>query len=630
MLGVGSFTVLFSSIFILTDTVNMYFNKDPHVIPCNSTKLSSLNGKITTDMLDNCRKLRNTSHFGQRLCYLLICYKFKGDLKKAGEITYMLYKIEMDLNKSRAEAVDFYYFNSLGTNESAEYFYDNLEISLGIKIRKGIVSMLPWFALSNIFCEYRNTIFLYFKFLLNVLVHYSDVVKDIVLLRQIWNYMLGNSVGTLLEFEFPSVVFWVILTSVAGNEMSILITFICSAEFNKYSKLRKVLSILLAPCIPGVIHYQELKHEHCLKQLVCATERLNDVMSEDWIDSNFTRIRKRINVLRSLRADIRATETVLEHFSQLVILLLILTLTNTNTAKVVRMDKIFNNNELLIFVSTAWSFISLLRGLVSYVKASKSNYLPLLGQLVLFTYFAVSMSVRLLSIVLFFTPHIGLFDTNYHSILGVLSPNTFVSRDTDQDLQRMFDNGENGTATYFDVEWQKVQIKEPKLFYFPSFFRLFFISLVILHIILTLFLQTKLYRDHTTKRIVQALNTMLCPPLFLDWEVIYRACKGSITIKESWRRSHKLIITHIMIHFIEHVALCIPLILFKRRIDKRNEQLDELFPPLKDELYSTYIVNVLIGLGLASSFILPPIQYGLARLYFIKGHPWSRLLNAKL
>jgi hypothetical protein len=85
-----------------------------------------------------------------------------------------------------------------------------------------------------------------------------------------------------------------------------------------------------------------------------------------------------------------------------------------------------------------------------------------------------------------------------------------------------------------------------------------------------------------------------------------------------------------MIHFIEHVALCIPLILFKRRIDKRNEQLDELFPPLKDELYSTYIVNVLIGLGLASSFILPPIQYGLARLYFIKGHPWSRLLNAKL
>jgi hypothetical protein len=36
----------------------------------------------------------------------------------------------------------------------------------------------------------------------------------------------------------------------------------------------------------------------------------------------------------------------------------------------------------------------------------------------LLVYFAIGMSGRLLSIVFFFTPILGLFDTNYHGVLG--------------------------------------------------------------------------------------------------------------------------------------------------------------------------------------------------------------------
>jgi hypothetical protein len=83
-------------------------------------------------------------------------------------------------------------------------------------------------------------------------------------------------------------------------------------------------------------------------------------------------------------------------------------------------------------------------------------------------------------------------------------------------------------------------------------------------------------------------------------------------------------------HSIEHIVLCIPLMLLKRAIADRNEHLSYLFPPLNNELYSTFIVNLLLALGLIVSFVLPPIQYGLAHLYFVKGHPWSRLLNERL
>jgi hypothetical protein len=82
--------------------------------------------------------------------------------------------------------------------------------------------------------------------------------------------------------------------------------------------------------------------------------------------------------------------------------------------------------------------------------------------------------------------------------------------------------------------------------------------------------------------------------------------------------------------FLEHIVLCFPLILYKRALDERNKQLSDLFPPLNDELYSTYMVNLLLAVGLTVAFFLPPIQYGLARLYFVYGHPWSRILNVKL
>jgi hypothetical protein len=128
----------------------------------------------------------------------------------------------------------------------------------------------------------------------------------------------------------------------------------------------------------------------------------------------------------------------------------------------------------------------------------------------------------------------------------------------------------------------------------------------------------------------QSLYALMSPPLYIDWEKIHRDSNGLITVKESWKKSKKLLIFHIAVYFVEHIMLCIPLVLFKDVIEKRNTELANFFPPVKDEMYSTHVVNVLIAVGILVAFVLPPIQYGLSHLYFKKGHPWSRILNAKL
>jgi hypothetical protein len=59
------------------------------------------------------------------------------------------------------------------------------------------------------------------------------------------------------------------------------------------------------------------------------------------------------------------------------------------------MDKIFlNNNDIFVYLFIIWSFLSLMRGHISYVAMEKDTFLPIMGYVVLLVYFFVSVSGR--------------------------------------------------------------------------------------------------------------------------------------------------------------------------------------------------------------------------------------------
>jgi hypothetical protein len=277
-------------------------------------------------------------------------------------------------------------------------------------------------------------------------------------------------------------------------------------------------------------------------------------------------------------------------------------------------------------MSTGWSLLSLLRGHISYIKASKADVMPLRGQIILLSFFAVELSGRLYIFVLFCTPFLGLFDTNYHGYFGALSAGKGNENQTS-----LFDYHMNNTPIFFKEAWQQFKFDSHLYFYLPTFLYIFLIAMIISHIITGYIIQSKIHRkskERDMKNLFHAFHSLMSPPLVLDWELIYRKSKGKITVKDSWLKSQYCIIYFAILHLIEHIVFCIPLIMLKSAITERNEKLHDLFPPLNDELYSTYVVNVLLGVGIVVAFILPPIQFGLAHLYFTKGHPWSRILNA--
>jgi uncharacterized membrane protein YecN with MAPEG domain len=587
----------------MTTTVDMYHSTD--ILSLKSYKM-----------------IRKDEDFVNSMCIVLFYYKFNGDIEKARLFTEQYYAMETICNHSQTECADEYYFMIFGTNESTAYIYDILDNSLSIKIYSFIATKCPKSLLVMCTSKYFKTSYTYVIFIVKIILHYADCVKDIILLRQIWKHMMGNSAKTFLEdiTEFPVIVFLVLITSIVITELCSILTLIMSSTFEGYGKCKKWVSILSFPMISACVHYQEFKLEleqvEKLSKVKCT---VNGIHSDFKFEEN---IKKHLLLLRS---NLRSIENVAEHFPQLLVLLLILALRKTRTPIVAQMDKLFlSNNEIFIVLSTCWSFVSLIKGQLLYINATKDNFATIKGQIILSLYFAMGMSGRLLSIVLFFTPLLGLFDTNYHGVLGS-RPGLFE--------RQLFDYMDTSKPIFAHKMWLRFQIKEEGLFHFQSTLFLSMCCTITFHLVAGFMIQLKANRqskERTSNKIYQTLYTFLSPPLFLDWEKIYRDGKGTITIKESWKKTQKLLFFHILMHFIEHILLCIPLMLFKRAIQKRNQQLSEFFPPVNDELYSTFIVNLLLGVGIAVSFVLPPIQYGLAHLYFVKGHPWSRLLNAKL
>ena len=70
-----------------------------------------------------------------------------------------------------------------------------------------------------------------------------------------------------------------------------------------------------------------------------------------------------------------------------------------------------------------------------------------------------------------------------------------------------------------------------------------------------------------------------------------------------------------------------PLMVLKTAIDRRNTHLELNFPPLEEEMHSTYVVNSLLISGFVGLPLLSAASLFLAYIYYLKWHAWSRILR---
>jgi hypothetical protein len=594
--------------------------------PSVTVHMNNLNRNLK---VDDYKKMKNSKGFA---CSLANCFdNFKSTYSTTGayEFSNYIYKLEKECNNGDSGATDKFYFNILGTDTTAKRFYDCLERSYGFEFEHFCISHSPAWLLrlmnKNALVNCFNCV-MYGK---KVMIHYLDIAKDFFLVWQIWVKIFGSNSSALFDSDanFPVVVFWVTIAAITCSELTNIVTLLHCDTFTHWSKGQKLLSCIFVPLMPALVYYKELE------QKLKSASAMRDLRKEEiYIDQelynykakHLHKYRKQIFKLQILRTQFKFNENVFEHFVQMIVLLLIIFNNRSATVKVTSLEKIIlDNTDTFLIVSVIISCFSLLSGQVAYISAIKGNFLSLTGKIILCIYFTISRLTRVFVIILFYTPVLGLFNTNGHGIMGSINIDEMAGIWGDY-------RGSDKLVT-FRQAWSNVTLAVPDLYSMPNYFSLLPPLLFLLHCGLSIFLLSRLYKKNKYPKlqiVLHGLYTILFPPLFVDWETIYRDSNGEVTIKKCWQKTKMFIFAQINIHFIEHILFCIPLVMLKVAIDQRNKDLTIAgFYPQKDELYSTRMVNDLLIAGLLVSLLLPFVQCVLIFLYFTKGHPWSRILN---
>ena len=277
------------------------------------------------------------------------------------------------------------------------------------------------------------------------------------------------------------------------------------------STVKKSICVLVAPFAPAATLLNEMaikiRQANCIKEIKCSVKGNRDASISKYREGS-----QKLASLFSLTAELKVGENVVEQFPQFVIFILVALITfNYRNATVANLGALFiAKTVIFLIISACVSFMSMIWGHLNYVAAKKNGFIPLVGKILLLTYFTMGSSVRVIAAVLLFTPFLGLFDTMSNFRLAKIE----FSAD-----EQVFGEAENGTALSLREDWNQYYIKDlEKFLMVPTFTPIIYILVVVaahLGIACLLLRET----EKSKVRLFQlGIFTLVCPPIFADWE----------------------------------------------------------------------------------------------------------------
>ena len=301
----------------------------------------------------------------------LLAYKHVFDFTSALQLVNN-YNIE---STSGIEHVDEYFMNVLGTNETSVFFYDCVNKSIIIRIGSYFQRNIPRMLLAMTNTYIQNIIIITQQVII-MSVRYSDLPKDVLFLYIIW-IRLSSYQST----SFSMVIFWTLLLSITATE---IVHCVSIMQYHTTTVIRKAINFLMAPLMPAFHLYEHMKLKMRLRQL-CRIGANFEVTTERIIEYESKCIE-----LELLSAEMQCTENILENLTQLSVLTIILSLGQTSTKTVENISATFLDDNLsLSYILATMSFMSMIRGQLTFLKANKNGCLSMTGTLVTTPYYVV-------------------------------------------------------------------------------------------------------------------------------------------------------------------------------------------------------------------------------------------------
>ena len=275
----------------------------------------------------------------------------------------------------------------------------------------------------------------------------------------------------------------------------------------------------------------------------------------------------------------------------------------------------------LFYFSIGWSLKSICFGLLSTFLFQKEYSIGDTGKVLSFLLFLFGSSSRLLAIIFFFCPYLGLFN--------IMLPYTIDTRiGYSDDLTVSI--GEEILANMRHPDWYTCLP-----FYYAG---IVFLVFPFIHMVIVM-----VYKSFTVKgflnvsskdincgrvrvfyrRLIHCLNGLLVPIVWKDWDEREKKAVNDFYPTE-WEKVRREYRDLTLLFCIENMLLCIPMIHTCARIIHRYN----IILPLDEEEHILIVAKVLLAMpGLF--ILLAFLQFKLFVLYNLNGHPWARLLNKK-
>ena len=401
----------------------------------------------------------------------------------------------------------------------------------------------------------------YFVMIFKTTIYVIDIVKDIKFIAFLNSLRGGKDIDQGLEGLFDVGVAAAIGLLLLSEVVKVVQLYNCTG----ITPGQKVMTILLSPLqlIPFFIHHYERKLELRLRMLCVISEPTNDQ------EVSLTQTRNELMSLRRLKGEHRSTENVLEHLVQFIISLSVLVSYNSR-------DEILDlspSDFIFSIVSSSISLLSMVRGQINLISSQKNSQIGLMASFLLALYFIFAILTR----------------------SGILFSSIYAIYILQNARERKPENAR-------------------ELPFLHLIFILITVTIMIIHILLSYLIQRKLLKG-TKSNLKQALWSFLSPPLFLDWDSLYRRLDYKMPISECWRRSRNSFLLHNLLTLVGNLALGIPLYIWGYYA---------LFTSVSpgDEAFTLVI--------LLCTILFQAMPLGIGFIYLKKKHPWARILNANL
>ena len=215
-----------------------------------------------------------SSSVGEKIHDFLTFHKMTSNIFTANEMCRRLYEAEKGVHGGSAQKTDLFFYDAIGSNEVADFLYSHVDGGCMVSLKMALQKLD---CVANVECVEQALIMkravIAAKYALKCVLHYVDVVKDVLILLKLWDY-ITDSDGNILRTDyhtFPITVTGVLSASILLAEASNALVIASHSAFERFSIKGRPGLMLLAPAMPAVTLFQEMITEmaeaECVKSI---------------------------------------------------------------------------------------------------------------------------------------------------------------------------------------------------------------------------------------------------------------------------------------------------------------------------------------------------------------------------